>query len=171
MAARALSFGIPVMNGKGQSDDHDDQNDEFIVAHTITPFGNKEGQSQAPSVSFLPGAMLRHYFNIYVFVTSMSKVPPPRRDRHFRHPVSRPRDDVRPRMQNGKAVVHQRHAVVAQGCFGEVKALAQLRIDDDAAREVRYLQYLRADGQHRVPRALDGQARGAFVRAGVGNGM
>ena len=49
MAARALSFGIPVMNGKGQSDDHDDQNDEFIVAHSITPF---EGQSQAPSISF-----------------------------------------------------------------------------------------------------------------------
>ena len=68
MAARALSFGIPVMNGKGQSDDHDDQNDEFIVAHSITPF---EGQSQAPSVSFLPGAMLRHYSSTYVSVTSM----------------------------------------------------------------------------------------------------
>ena len=70
MAARALSFGISVVNGKRQSDDHDDQNDEFIVAHTITPFGNKEGQSQAPSVSFLPGAMLRHYFNTYILVTS-----------------------------------------------------------------------------------------------------
>ena len=73
-------------------------------------------------------------------------------------------------MQNGETVVHQRHALVAQGCFGEVKAFAQLRIDDDAAREVRCLQNLRANGQHRVPRALDGQARGAFVRAGVGNG-
>ena len=67
MAARALSFGISVVNGKRQSDDHDDQNDEFIVAHSITPF---EGQSQAPSVSFLPGAMLRHYFNTYILVAS-----------------------------------------------------------------------------------------------------
>ena len=67
MAARALSSGISVMNGKRQSDDHDDQNDEFIVAHSITPF---EGQSQAPSVSFLPGALLRHYFSTYILVAS-----------------------------------------------------------------------------------------------------
>ena len=59
MAARALSFGISVVNGKRQSDDHDDQNDEFVVAHAITPFG-KEGLSQAPSASFLPGVAPAH---------------------------------------------------------------------------------------------------------------
>ena len=63
MAARALSFGIPVMNGKGQSDDHDDQNDEFIVAHSIAPF---EGQSQAPSIpscrELCSGIILTHIY-------------------------------------------------------------------------------------------------------------
>ena len=71
MAAFALIFVIPVMNRECQSDDRNDDNDDFVCSHgLITPFGNKEGQSQAPSVSFLPGAMLRHYFNTYILVTS-----------------------------------------------------------------------------------------------------
>ena len=74
MAARALSFGISVMDGKCQSDDHNDNNDDLVCSHgLITPLCNKEGQSQAPSVSFLPGAMLRHYFSTYVAVTSMHR--------------------------------------------------------------------------------------------------
>ena len=52
MAARALSFGISVVNGKRQSDDHDDQNDEFIVAHMITPFVQRGSQPSA--IFFLP---------------------------------------------------------------------------------------------------------------------
>ena len=72
MAAFALIFVIPVMNRECQSDDRNDDNDDFVCSHgLITPFGNKEGQSQAPSVSFLPGAMLRHYSSTYVSVTSM----------------------------------------------------------------------------------------------------
>ena len=41
MAARALSFGVSVVNGKRQSDDHDDQNDQFVIGHTTTPFCTK----------------------------------------------------------------------------------------------------------------------------------
>ena len=52
MAARALSSGISVVNGKRQSDDHDDQNDEFIVAHMITPFVQRGSQPSA--IFFLP---------------------------------------------------------------------------------------------------------------------
>ena len=52
MAARALSFGIPVMNGKRQSDDHDDQNDQFVIGHTITPFVQRGSQPSA--ICFLP---------------------------------------------------------------------------------------------------------------------
>ena len=72
MAARALSSGISVVNGKRQSDDHDDQNDEFVIGHAITPFG-KEGLSQAPSASFLPGGLPpRTAYHIYIPFVNIS---------------------------------------------------------------------------------------------------
>ena len=75
MAVFALVFVIPVVYRECQSDDRNDDNDDFVCSHgLITPFGNKEGQSQAPSVSFLPGAMLRHYSSTYVAVTSMHRL-------------------------------------------------------------------------------------------------
>ena len=113
MAVFALVFVIPVVYRECQSDDSNDNNDDLVCSHgLITPLCNKEGQSQAPSVSFLPGALLRHYSSIYVAVTSMLQVPPPRRDRDPRHARPRPRNDVRPRLERGKIFIHQRHHAV-----------------------------------------------------------
>ena len=46
-----------VMNGKRQSDNHDDNHEKFVIGYDHhLPFV-REGKSQAPSVSFLPEAM------------------------------------------------------------------------------------------------------------------
>ena len=75
MAVFVLVFVIPVVYRECQSDDSNDNNDDLVCSHgLITPLCSKEGQSQAPSVSFLPGAMLRHYSSTYVAVTSMHRL-------------------------------------------------------------------------------------------------
>ena len=62
MAARALSFGVPVVNGKRQSDDHDDQNDQFVIGHTITPFVQRGSQPSA--ICFLPAGGLAPTYSL-----------------------------------------------------------------------------------------------------------
>ena len=81
MAARALSFGIPVVNGKRQSDDHDDQNDEFIVAHMITPFCAKRVSAKRhlfPSCRGLPPHTTYHIYlpfvNISVWTEAAARI-------------------------------------------------------------------------------------------------
>ena len=72
MAARALSSGISVVNGKRQSDDHDDQNDEFVIGHTITPFVQRGSQPSA--ICFLPagGCPPHTAYHIYLPFVNIS---------------------------------------------------------------------------------------------------
>ena len=81
MAARALSSGVSVVNGKRQSDDHDDQNDEFIVAHMITPFCAKRVSAKRhlfPSCRGLPPHTAYHIYlpfvNISVWTEAAARI-------------------------------------------------------------------------------------------------